>query len=1092
MFHIDLQPPLPPLRSQEDNSKSTGTDLSMEDIRHLEDLQKEIRELREEVALLEAKLRLKEGGEHGELQKTQLDLIETKQQKNNGRNQELEHIPHQSSLVFKVEPKSKAGKKQSMAVQAVARRRGFKDEPGEMYHCGCDEEMKQNLKDLPTQCFNDSGSGETQESGPRNTSDPNPEEEPGPGPRDYVKDLPQQSGPEVSQVKSELIPTEEDEDQSQAKVEESKNILEMKGNIKGKEEPQGYQEGHFISSEVAMCSRLEDLKGAAASEENVYCTETFSRRPVTSQIFTEGRVNEEQDDAFSCFWCGTQFLSASVLRAHLSSHALESLESFSAPEPLTSQTNRKKLYPCIHCGKIFADLSHCKSHEKIHAGEGPYRCPQCGISFIFLYSFQNHLKEHALEPERGTTKPYPCSFCTKQFATKATLIVHRRIHTGERPYQCCFCDQAFTRSDRLKEHERIHTGEKPYRCTSCGKQFSQAASLRTHQRIHTGEKPYACSSCGKQFSDLTGLRTHERIHTGEKPYHCLHCGKSFTQASNLRAHRKVHTAEQQALFSQSAGVKMGESCVEEGVVLLELQLLYDSETSCTKSVGTDLSMEDIGNLQKEVCRLREVIHSLQEKLRQQEKSQHTEVLEEDARCKTLEISSVCHLPPKPEAGFIYKTEPIPSDLNGYDQSPQKDEVSTLSDEYKTEASTILILDANSVPEREVGVSSVNSVCKTDFSLKRCSVQLVDCREIQNLNRPVSDEEPENQETEDINKGDNEEDHDDNEDDDDDEEYRDDDDDEDYHDDGVDDKDEDSNCSTGGSTEQKKKTFPCATCGKLMSSAVTLRRHMNYHAGKKPQKSHVCSTCGKGFSSSSTLSAHIRIHTGEKPFCCEVCGTAFKTKGTLKTHQTVHTGERHFQCSFCPRRFIHQAHRRRHERIHTDDRPHKCPDCGKAFHFADALKNHMRIHGGEKPYTCSYCSLSFRHKTYLQRHQRIHTGERPFLCDLCGKSFSDPSHFSSHKRVHTGERRYQCSFCGKSFYHSIDLKQHVRAHTKEKPYKCAHCEKAFSRSDVLKTHLRVHTGEKPYKCSICGQCFAYLGGFRTHQLKHTKEEAKKSL
>lgn len=39
-------------------------------------------------------------------------------------------------------------------------------------------------------------------------------------------------------------------------------------------------------------------------------------------------------------------------------------------------------------------------------------------------------------------------------------------------------------------HVRIHPGDKPHECNACGKGFSQSASLTVHVRSHTGEKSY--------------------------------------------------------------------------------------------------------------------------------------------------------------------------------------------------------------------------------------------------------------------------------------------------------------------------------------------------------------------------------------------------------------------------------------------------------------------------------------------------------------------------------------------------------------------------------------------------------------------------
>lgn len=64
-------------------------------------------------------------------------------------------------------------------------------------------------------------------------------------------------------------------------------------------------------------------------------------------------------------------------------------------------------------------------------------------------------------PQRKKKK---CQICPKEFFTNQQLIIHERVHTGERPIECDLYPKTFLSIIAMKKHRRVHAGEEPFGC----------------------------------------------------------------------------------------------------------------------------------------------------------------------------------------------------------------------------------------------------------------------------------------------------------------------------------------------------------------------------------------------------------------------------------------------------------------------------------------------------------------------------------------------------------------------------------------------------------------------------------------------------
>uniref|UniRef100_A0A0K8UNW3 Zinc finger protein GLIS3 n=1 Tax=Bactrocera latifrons TaxID=174628 RepID=A0A0K8UNW3_BACLA len=196
--------------------------------------------------------------------------------------------------------------------------------------------------------------------------------------------------------------------------------------------------------------------------------------------------------------------------------------------------------------KQVADLEHMDAY----ADEAQIcRWTDCNEEFPNQAEFVAHIEKRHVDAKKR--EDFSCFWLDcprryKPFNARYKLLIHMRVHSGEKPNKCPFptCNKAFSRLENLKIHQRSHTGERPYGCqySGCLKAFSNSSDRAKHQRTHYDTKPYACqlAGCTKRYTDPSSLRKHVKNHALRNANGLLGRRKSASVASAGGGSKKVN------------------------------------------------------------------------------------------------------------------------------------------------------------------------------------------------------------------------------------------------------------------------------------------------------------------------------------------------------------------------------------------------------------------------------------------------------------------------------------------------------------------------------------------------------------------------
>ncbi|XP_061489009.1 zinc finger protein GLIS1 isoform X2 [Rhineura floridana] len=212
--------------------------------------------------------------------------------------------------------------------------------------------------------------------------------------------------------------------------------------------------------------------------------------------------------------------------------------------------------------------NNCDEQETCN-GKQACRWIDCSAAYDQQDELVRHIEKTHIDQRKG--EDFTCFWtgCVrryKPFNARYKLLIHMRVHSGEKPNKCMFegCNKAFSRLENLKIHLRSHTGEKPYLCQhpGCQKAFSNSSDRAKHQRTHLDTKPYACQipGCSKRYTDPSSLRKHVKAHSAKEQQvrKKLHSCSDAEQEilSECLAMQQLHPSSQHIL-DRKCGRSMG-------------------------------------------------------------------------------------------------------------------------------------------------------------------------------------------------------------------------------------------------------------------------------------------------------------------------------------------------------------------------------------------------------------------------------------------------------------------------------------------------------------------------------------------------------
>lgn len=816
------------------------------------------------------------------------------------------------------------------------------------------------------------------------------------------------------------------------------------------------------------------------------------------------------DKPFPCKRCGQTYMSKKSLARHnlmvkckrVSKESVQPPKNDVQDQPCRETSKllqriqvhyiNKFKYQCKYCPRRFKQLGQLTVHTRLHTGEKPYGCADCGVHFIR----RDYLKRHLVKcsAKAGSQVKVLCDKCGDLF-TQEKLLVHQKTcvvtakssgssekakkdsPTKIKGFSCANCSDRFLLFSQLQQHfltkHRSDQEQHPLELGPMqivkhesddeghGQSQPSSSQLPAEEELKNSikvlDKPLKCLHCHMRFSNKAGLGMHMRIHTGVYPLSCKKCNVGFWSKRTMEKHRKRCSAHK---IVTNQNETTTESAEELDSTSAETVLVFNkgSNTTGTGVLQTKFSCKDQetgsekGDMAVHKYQCSECDESFTDGLKLI--SHLEEHGREDQERRSGDMHR-CHICSKVfgQAGVLQRH------LKTQHENKKTHSCPTCSKNFRCPAD----LDLHKVfhdPSRPF----VCNICSLRFWTTRAMT--IHQKLVHSVKEPSNSKE--------------------------------------------------------SSMKAQPELYKCEPCDKVYTVKKSYVKHCrtkhkdesvktipdnesssNKESDKEGSNQNFedddsendsdsapyfpCHVCGKTFLTSEKLEDHQRCHLGEKPFECEECGKCFFQLVNLQQHQRSHKSE--FQCQMCGKGFVSLFALRKHKQSHVRNTPHRCTKCHLSFTRSAELAEHMVTHRDEN-FPCDLCDETFSCKTSRAEHRKVHTEQEEDLPPLIPPGEPQTVQMTSAVSSRNEQYKYRCGICQVRFPDPEQLSEHGCSPAKDRPYSCPECNKYFLHGSHLKKHQLSHqlSARRSYQCKRCSMSFSHHHHYLTHIRSHENKEA----